>query len=194
MEIILATTSKSRLNLFRNLGIPFSAEPSFVDEYNSRRPRFPKDLVQFLSKEKAEAVAKNHKDKDSIILGFDSVGYYNRTILEKPENREIAFNRLKSMNGCRIIYFTGIHMINPKRNKILKDDSETYLYLRPISDSEINYYLDQTSDYKNYSLGFDPLHHFSSSFISRIEGSSLNLLGLPLEKVVPMLYEMGYKF
>jgi len=43
-------------------------------------------------------------------------------------------------------------------------------------------------------LGFDPLGHYSSTFISNIEGSYNNLLrGIPLEVIVEMLSSAGIK-
>jgi len=87
MKIILATTSPYRRETFGYLGIPFEAEGSNVDESQLERKN-PEELVKNLSKLKAEAVAKNHSD--AIVIGMDSVTFFNGQILEKPKSREDA--------------------------------------------------------------------------------------------------------
>jgi len=83
-KIILATTSPYRKEAFGFLGIDFEVEGSEIDE--SQVPRNnPEELVKQLSKLKAEAVAKNRPD--AIVIGMDSVGYFNGKILEKPKSK-----------------------------------------------------------------------------------------------------------
>ncbi len=82
VKIILATTSPYRKEAFGFLGIDFETEGSKVDESKVERNN-PKELVKQLSKLKAEAIAKNHPD--AIVIGMDSVGYFNGKILEKPK-------------------------------------------------------------------------------------------------------------
>src|SRR4030066_2206156 len=95
-KIVLATTSPYRIETFGYLGIPFEAEGSKIDESQLERNN-PEELVKNLSKLKAEAGAKNHSD--AIVIGMDSVTYFNGKILEKPKSREEAFQRLKSLSG-----------------------------------------------------------------------------------------------
>ena len=104
MKIILATTSPYRIEAFKKLDLDFDAEGSNVDEYGIERPEKPVELVQFLAKLKAEAVAKNHSK--GIVIGFDSVGYFQGKILEKPKNREEIINRLKNAKLIELDYFS----------------------------------------------------------------------------------------
>ncbi|MDD5145277.1 MAG: Maf family nucleotide pyrophosphatase [Candidatus Pacebacteria bacterium] len=189
MKIILATTSPYRKEAFAFLGIPFEAEGSKVDESQVKR-RNPEDLVKQLSKLKAEAVAKNYAD--AVVIGLDSVGFFEGKILEKPKSKEKGFERLKSLSGNNFQFYTGIYMINTAENRFVENVVKTDAFLRNISDDEINKYLSEDQNYNTYALGFDPLCHSSSSFIQKIEGSYNNLLrGIPLEVVPEMLREAG---
>ncbi len=85
-NLVLATTSPYRLEIFQKLGLHFTSEGSNVDEYTADRPSDPEDLTQHLAKLKAESVAENHQS--GIVIGFDSVGLFNGEILEKPRSRE----------------------------------------------------------------------------------------------------------
>jgi len=189
-KIILATTSPHRQQALEMLGLDFIAEGSDIDENFEGRPSIPDDLVKQLSKLKAESVAKNHSE--GIIIGFDSVGWFDNSILEKPKSREEVFDRLKSLSGNNFDFYTGVHIINVSDNKVVSRVVKTAVDLRELTDSEIDKYLDQDSNYNTYALGFDPLGHFSSSFVEKIEGSYNNLLrGIPLEVIVEMLKEIG---
>ncbi len=190
MKIILATTSQSRKEVFAFLGIPFEAEASNVDESQVERNN-PEELVLQLSKLKAEAVAKNHAD--AIVIGMDSVGYFNGKILEKPETKEEEFSRLKMLSGNSFQFYTGIYMINTGSGKISSKIVKTEAFMRNLSDEEINKYLDEDPYYNTYALGYDPLGHSSSSFVKKIEGSYNNLLrGIPLEIIRETLAEVGF--
>ena len=190
-KIILGTTSPYRRKTFGYLGIPFEAEGSNVDESQLERNN-PEELIKELSRLKAEAVAKNHSD--AIIIGMDSVAYFNGQILEKPKSREEDFQRLKSFSGSNHQFYTGIHMINTISGKVLSKIIKTDVFMRELSDEEINKYLDEDPNFNTYALGYDPVKYISSSFVKKIEGSYYNLLGgIPLETIIEMLREIGYK-
>jgi septum formation protein len=190
-KIVLATTSPYRQEIFGYLGIDFQAEGSGVDESQLER-KDPEELVKGLSKLKAEAVAK--KFTDAIVIGMDSVAYFNGQILEKPKSKEEEFLRLKSLSGNSHQFYTGIYMINTASHEVISKVVKTEVFMRTLSDKEINKYLEEDPDFNTYALGYDPIKHLSASFIQRIEGSYYNLLGgMPLETVVEMLPEIGYK-
>ena len=190
-KIILATTSPYRRETFGYLGIPFKAEASNVDESQLERDN-PEKLVKELSKLKAESVAKNHSD--AIVIGMDSVTYFNGRILEKPKSREEDFQRLKALSGKKHQFYTGIFIVNTAANKTLSKIVITDVFMRELSDEEINLYLDEDPNFNTYALGYDPVKHYSASFVKKIEGSYYNLLGgIPLETIIEMLKEIGYK-
>ena len=186
MKIILATTSPHRIEAFKLLGVDFVAEGSKVDESGADR-NDPEELVSELSRAKAEAVAKKHND--AIVVGMDSVGYFNGKILEKPKSREEAFGRLKFLSGKSHQFYTGVYAVNTASGKTISKVIKTEVHLREFSDNEIKNYLDQDNFYNTYALGYDPLGHYSSTFVEKIEGSYNNLLrGIPLE-VFPDIFK-----
>lgn len=189
-KIILATTSPYRKETFGYLGIPFKVEASNIDESQVERGN-PEELVKNLSKLKAEAVAKNHQD--AIVIGMDSVTYFNGQILEKPKSREEDFQRLKDLSGNRHQFYTGIYMVNTATKKTLSKIVITDIFMRELSEEEINKYLNEDPNFNTYALGYDPVKHISASFVRKIEGSYYNLLGgIPLETIIEMLREIGY--
>ena len=191
MRIILATGSPYRRAVFKDAGFEFESQTSDVDEKFEGRPTDPSELVKVLARLKAESVADNFKE--GVVVGFDSVGYFEGEILEKPKSREEAFKRLKRLSGGSYSFFTGVYMIDISTGRELTRSVETKAVMRILSDEEINSYLDSDKQqlYKTYAQGFDPMKGFSSTFIKSINGSYLNILqGIPLETVVEMLEEM----
>ena len=190
-KVILATTSSYRREVFGYLGIPFEAEGSKIDEFQLERDN-PEKLVKNLSKLKAEAVAKNHSD--TIVIGMDSVGSLNDQILEKPKSKEEAFQRLKSLSGKNHQFYTGIYIINTGSGKNTSKIVKTEAFMRNFSDEEINKYLDEDPNFNTYALGYDPLNHYSASFVEKVEGSYNNFLrGIPLEVIMEMLSEVDFE-
>jgi septum formation protein len=191
MKIILATASPYRREAFSYLDIPFSTETSNVEENFPNRPSDPEALVLELARRKAEAVARNHQQ--GIIFGFDSVGFFNGTILEKPRDKEEAFQRLVELSGKAYDYFSGIHMIQLPDREPISRLVKTRIQMRKLSSSEIEKYLDQDSTFTTRAVGFDPLKAYSSSFITRLEGSYHNVItGIPLEAMAEMLIQAGF--
>ena len=190
-KIILATSSKSRIKAFKSLGLEFIAQASYIDEYNRDRPKEPKELVKYLAKKKAETVAKNFSN--DIVIGFDSVGYFDNRILEKPRSKSEAFDRLRSLSGNMHEYYTGIYMINLESRENLSEVVKTRIYMRKLNDKEINRYLGQ-DNFNAHVLGYNPLFEYSSTFIYKIKGSHTNLIhGIPLGTIVRMLNYIGFK-
>ena len=185
-KIILATTSKYKIKAFSYLKVPFKTEDSEVDEYQFKRDN-PIKLVKKLSKLKAEAVAK--KNKNAIVLGFDSVAYFKGKILEKAKNKEEVYKRLKLLSGKKHQTMTGITVINTKNKKIKQIVVKTTVKLRKLVDQEIKQYIKEDKDILHYCLGYDPELGRSASFVESIKGSYNNLLnGMPIE-VIPKLLE-----
>lgn len=191
-KIILATKSPYRKEAFACLDLNFVIEGSEVDENFSGRPDDPKKLVLELAKRKAEFVARNHKE--GIVIGFDSIGWFEGKVLEKPKDRQESLKRIKMLSGKNHYFYTGIHVINVLKNITKSEISETEIILRDITNTEINKYLDQDPNFNTYAIGFDPLGHYSMSFAIGIKGSYNNYLrGIPLELIVKMLKEAGYE-
>jgi septum formation protein len=189
-KIILATTSSYRQEAFRMIGLDFEVKGSNIDEKFIGRPNSPKELVLELSKQKASAVAK--QCTEGIVIGLDSVGWFNNEILEKPQSKEELVRRLRSLSGSSFEYYTGVCFIDIEKKWILQDVVMTKANMRQITNAEIEKYYKQGDRFKAYALGFDTLEHFSSTFVNDISGSYNNLLrGIPTERIIEMLKDSG---
>lgn len=188
-KIILATTSFYRQEAFRKIGMEFEAIGSEVDEDFEGRPNDPRDLVQELAKRKAQSVAE--KVSKGIVIGFDSVGFFDGEILEKPKDKKDATQRLLKLSGNTFEFHSGLFFIDTYSGKTYKRVVTSVAKLRNISIEEIDKYLAQDDKFNTYAQGFDPCGHYSMTFIESVEGSCNNLLfSIPIEVIVQMLNEM----
>ncbi|TSD01811.1 MAG: septum formation protein [Parcubacteria group bacterium Athens0714_25] len=189
-KIILATTSPYRQELFRSIGIDFEAMDSEIEEKFEGRPDSPEELVQELARQKAQVVAE--KVNEGIVVGFDSVGWFDGKILEKPKSKKDAEKRLKNLSGKSFQFYTGIFLVDAENGRTMKSVVKTDVNMRDIDEKEIEKYLSQDDKFSTYALGFDPLGHYSATFVKNISGSYNNLTrGIPIECVVEMLKKMG---
>jgi septum formation protein len=187
-KIILATTSPYRQEAFKSAGIEFEAIGSDIDEEFDGRPDNPRELVQELAKRKAQAVAE--KVQEGVVIGFDSAGFFDGEIMEKPKTREEAAKRLSRLSGNAFEFHSGIFIIDKYSGKNFQKVVTSLGKFRDISPEEIEKYLSQDDKFNTYAQGFNPVDHYSMTFLKSIEGSCLNLFrSIPLEVVVEMLKE-----
>lgn len=192
MQIVLATTSPYRREAFKYLELDFITQASNVDESKVRRDN-PEELVLTLAKLKADRVAGEYSD--AIVIGLDSVGYFKGKILEKPKSKEENAKRLKMLSGKTHEFITGIYMVNIKSGESISRVVRTKVYLRKLSNEDINKYLDEDESWKTLAAGYNALDHYSATFVKRIEGSPHNLLsGIPLEIIPELLRKLGYDY
>ena len=139
MKLILASKSQTRKDFLDKLGIPYECKPADINE-KAIRETDPKELVKAIALAKAKRIAINRKN--SIILGMDTVMYFQNQIHEKPETKQEAYDLLKSLSRSKFDIWSGIALINtenPEDNlesavatqfifgRILKRDLDTYV-------------------------------------------------------------------
>ncbi len=187
-QIVLATASLQRRRIFSSLGFNFICEASNIKEKVKNRPTNPKNLVKFLAKLKADKLKKKYPK--AIIFGFDSIGYYNGNIFEKPKTKKEVKKRLIMLSGKTYQHFTGICAI--RDNTYLYNINKTNILMRKLSMKEIYYYLNQKDKHNTHSEGYDHTKFYSASFIKKINGSYHSLNGIPLDIVIEMLKKLKY--
>ena len=88
MEIILASKSPRRREILENTKVRFSIEESQIDEV-IKLNELPKETVMRLAYEKALDVA--NRNRNSLVIGADTIVVINDTILGKPKDDIEAF-------------------------------------------------------------------------------------------------------
>lgn len=191
-QVILASSSPSRLRLLESVGIKPEVIVSGIDEES---PEFdslsPSDLVIKLASLKANAV-KSRAPINSLIIGCDSTFEFNGKSLGKPLNRENAIERSKLLSGKFGYLHTGHCIIDVKNGKEINKLSSAKVQFAEMTNEEIVDYVD-SGEPLNVAGGFT-LDGLSAPFITSIEGDPSGIIGLSLPLLRNMVMSLGYSW
>jgi len=192
VQLILASSSSSRLRLLESAGITPIVLVSGVDEEEDELVSLsPSELVIALAILKAHTV-KEKTPKDSLILGCDSTFEFNGESLGKPGTRENAITRCKKLSGKSGYLHSGHCLIDLKQGIELSERSTAKVQFAQMSDAEIIDYVD-SGEPLNVAGGFT-LDGLSAPFITNIEGDPSGIIGLSLPLLRKMIISLGYSW
>lgn len=185
-KIILASKSKARQKLLRDIGLKFVIAASKI-----REKRVIKTNCSALVVENALAKAADAAGRfdSGIVVAADTVVLVGKKIIGKPKNIEDAFRTLKLLSRKPQWVYTGIAVIDIDNNKTYASFDKTKVYMYHLSDREINNYFQRVSPLDK--AGSFDIQGFGSVFIDRIEGCFYNVVGLPMAKLAKILKKAG---
>jgi septum formation protein len=192
VQVILASSSTSRLRLLESAGITPKVLISGVDEEASEFDLLsPSELVIALAILKAHTV-KEIAPENSLIIGCDSTFEFNGKSLGKPGNRENAIARCKELSGKSGYLHTGHCLIDLKQGIELSERSTAKVQFAHMTEAEIIDYVD-SGEPLNVAGGFT-LDGLSAPFITNIEGDPSGIIGLSLPLLRKMIISLGYSW
>lgn len=186
MTIILASDSKRRREILTSCGIKHRVVPSNATEYMSVS-RLPEQVAMINARIKAEAVAK--KIKSGHVIGADTVVLLGAKIIGKPKNAGHAKRMLKEMSGKTIAVYTGLCIIDVKKENLISDYEKSLVTVKKLSDKEVARYFKLLGPYDKAG-GFS-IEGAGSFIFDDIKGSYFNVLGLPAAKLKEMFDKLG---
>jgi septum formation protein len=186
-KIILASTSPRRKELLSKLGLEYEImSPNYEEDMTLDLPI--QELAKYLSKGKAEVVANNLKEEaNSIIIAADTFIALENEILGKPHTEEIAKQTLRKISGKTLSVITGFTIIDMDNNKQVSKAVETKVFIKKLSDSEINNYV-ATKEPLDKAWAF-AIQELWAVIVEKIEGDFTNVIWLPLFELSNTLKE-----
>lgn len=177
--ILLASNSPRRKELLAGLDIEFNTfvkkdiDESFPSDLNT------KEVAAFLSKKKADAYQQDLKD-GVLIITADTVVIQNDRILEKPEDKDQAFEMIKALSGKSHSVITGVSLTTMEKQHTFS--SSTQVTFADLSNEEINYYIEKYKPYdKAGAYGIQEWIGYIG--VQHIDGSYFNVMGLPVQQL-----------
>ena len=178
MEIILASKSPRRREILENTKVRFSIEESQIDEV-IKLNELPKETVMRLAYEKALDVA--NRNRNSLVIGADTIVVINDTILGKPKDDIEAFSMLKLLSGKTHYVITGFALINLSLDKKIIDCQVSQVTFKELSEQCIKDYL-QTKESLD-KAGAYGIQGYGGLLVENIRGDYFNIVGLPISKI-----------
>ncbi len=181
-ELILASASPRRKELFERLGLSFTVEPSGIEEQNSREIG-PSATVLKLAEEKARAVA--YGKSDTLIVGADTLVEHRGKILGQPANSDEAVEMLSMLSASTHRVITGICLIltgsSGEIDKVERFAEETKVEIAPLAKEEIDLYV-RSGEPLDKAGSYGIQDSWGLKFVSRIEGDYNNVVGFPVHR------------
>ena len=185
-SIVLASESTRRVDILRTLGISFSIIPPDIDETRNQEET-PQEFVNRIAHEKAVKVGKHFPDK--WVIAADTIVVLKGKVLGKPKSERDAFNMLKTLRGKWHKVITGYCVLNLVKNIVYRDIVETKVFVRDMTDDEINRYI-KTSEPMG-KAGSYAVQGKGGYMVKEIKGSYTNVVGLPICEVAEALLSLG---
>lgn len=192
MDIILASGSPRRKELFEQAGMDFTVIKSDAEEKISST--VPRKAVMELASQKAEAVKKELRDKalqykalshkEALIVGADTVVVSEGKILGKPKDEEDALRILMSLSGKDHWVYTGVCGIYlDKEKKVIEDKcicfaEETIVTMYPFMEEEAKAYIETKEPMDK--AGAYGIQGIGALLVKGIQGDYNNVVGFPL--------------
>lgn len=186
MKFILASSSPRRRQLLTSIGVEFDVIPSNVPEVH-QQGEAPEEYVARLSRDKATAIANDHRDR--WVIAADTTVFLDDQLLEKPVDAEDAKRMLATIAGRTHMVYTAVTLLHLDENWRDTRVAETEVRMLPLSPADIDWYvatgepLDKAGAYAAQGIG--------GVFIDSIHGSFTNVVGLPLATLFQMLRKAG---
>jgi septum formation protein len=182
--LILASGSPRRRDLLTLLGLPFTVQPSDVEEINHADETCAA-MVSRLSQAKAQALAT--QARSGLIIAADTTVCLDGEVVGKPGDAEHAHKILRSLRGRAHIVYSSVTLMDAHTGWTRSELAESQVWMRNYSDQEIQAYvasgdpLDKAGSYAIQYADFRP--------VARIVGCYANVMGFPLCHVYCMLRE-----
>lgn len=184
-HITLASTSPRRIELFKNTGITFRAEPSGYEE-DMTLDMQAHELVRFLAKSKADEVSKRFPN--DLVIGGDTFIVHEGTFLGKPKSEAEAIATLEAISDETVEVISGIAMLHEASGFEKSLHEVTTVEFRQIPRPAIDAYVATGIPYDR--AGAFGVQDIGGRFIRNIRGDYFNLMGFPLFRVLDELYEI----
>ena len=183
LHLILASGSPRRMELLAGAGYVFDVLISDAEETAPEGVE-PAEVAKRNALAKAMALPE---DKESLIIGADTIVVLDGHIFGKPANEEEAAATLRQLSGRTHQVITGVALVND--NAFFSFAETTQVTFKQLSAQTIAAYV-ATGDCMD-KAGAYGIQSAGDVLVERIEGDYNNVVGLPVARLARMLEKLG---
>lgn len=180
--IVLASASPRRAALLRAIGLDFIVAPPTVDE-SAGPGEGPRPLAERLAR--AKVTAGRPLPSPSLVIAADTVVVVDGTLFGKPRDDGDARRMLRVLSGRTHQVITAIALRARPEEEIACESVTSQVTFAPLSEEEIAWYV-ATGEGAD-KAGAYGLQGIGALFVTAVEGSYTNVIGLPLDRLYPHL-------
>jgi septum formation protein len=180
-ELLLASASPQRRAILEQLGVPYEALVPGVQEVSAGPPE---EVALENAYRKAAAVAAIRPR--ARVLAADTVVALGGRILDKPAGPHEASEHLRALSGREHRVIGGLCVIEHGRHRSAA--SVTTVSFRTLAKATIAWYL-ESGEWRGRAGGY-AIQGRGAALVSRIEGDYLNVVGLPVARLLELLPDL----
>ena len=184
-SLVLASASPRRLDLLRLAGLEPVVSPADVDE-TPADGEDPVALVVRLARDKSCAI---RPPSGAWVLGADTTVVVDGQVLGKPTDAQDAVRMLGHLRGRTHRVSTAVAVRRPDGG-LIETVVTTEITMAPLSDAAIAAYVETGEPLDK--AGAYGIQGRAAAFVSRVNGSWTNVVGLPLVETLDLLRDAGY--
>jgi len=186
-EIVLASASPRRQMLLSLLGIDFRVVPARFREPPMRPGRDPADYALEMAAEKCRTVAENNPG--ALILGADTIVVLDREVMGKPGSAGQGLEMLLRLQGAVHSVITGVCFMCRGKNTRLSFSTASRVEMIQAGRETLEAYM-ATGEPMD-KAGAYAIQGAGAFLIHAVYGSYTNVVGLPLDRVLQSMLQMG---
>lgn len=187
-RLILASASPRRSEILKTLGVVFEVQPSGADE-SVLVAANDTEFARAVALAKLTTVLDTVEEGGAFVLAADTVVCVGRDRLGQPVDDDDALRMLGLLVGRDHVVRTAIALGQVGEGVLESRVIETRVWFREADLEELRRYV-ATGDTRD-KAGAYGVQGMASGFVTRLEGSYTNVVGLPAAEVVGLLLEHG---
>ena len=184
--LILASTSRRRFDLMNGAKLRFVVVPPEVEEFHDESVPLA-ELTRHNASLKAEWVAALHSE--SWVIGADTLVSIDNEAMGKPADLTEARAMLNRLSGRTHVVGTAVCLIHAASGQKREFLEETRVTFKPLDDAGIRHYLTLINPLDK--AGAYAAQEHGEVILAKVEGAWSNVVGLPVERLIEELKEIG---
>jgi len=186
--LVLASASPRRREILAALGLVIEVQPSGADE-DALEIENDVEFVCAAAQMKLEDVLRTCQHPGAYVLAADTTVCVAGQRLGKPSDDGDAVRMLELLTGRDHVVRTAMALGRVGEGVLECRVVETRVWFRPASRAEIERYV--AAGESRDKAGAYGVQGLASGFVTRLEGSYTNVVGLPAADVVTLLLDHG---
>jgi septum formation protein len=186
-SVILASQSPRRRELLTLVGIAHTVQPADIDEAYLTGES-PRAHCERLAREKAHTVAA--RQSEALVIGSDTIVVVDGDVLGKPRNEAHAAEMLGRLSGRSHVVMTAVAV--QWQGVELSAVEEVGVTFHALTRDDIAAYI-ATGEPMD-KAGAYGIQGFGATIVRRVDGDYFAVMGLPLQRLVRLMAELGVRY
>ena len=184
-RVVLASQSPRRRELLSLIGIAHEVRPANIDE-SYLAGESPREHCERLAREKARVIAA----PGTVTIGSDTIVVVDGDVLGKPKDVADATRMLERLRGRQHVVMTAVAV--DRDGQVLSAVETVTVTFRALTGEEIASYI-ATGEPMD-KAGAYGIQGFGATIVERVEGDYFAVMGLPLNRLVRLLEQLGLRY